>query len=83
MPKTRMAECGLFQLAGSYQQDGDWTELPEERRAELSADADVMFYDEGSVGSVADIDGLLVLLTGLRERMRRGLGWDYALPEER
>jgi hypothetical protein len=73
----------LFQLARSYQEAGDWTELPEERRVELSADADVMFYDEDSVGSIADIDGLLVLLTGLRERMRRGLGWDYALPEER
>lgn len=42
-----------------------------------------MLYDEDSVGSIADIDGLLVLLTGLRERMRRGLGWDHILPEER
>jgi len=73
----------LFQLARSYQEDGDWTELPEERRTELSANAEVMSYDEESVGSIADIDGLLVLLTGLRERMRRGLGWEYALPEER
>lgn len=46
-------------------------------------DAQVMLYDEDSVGSIADIDGLLVLLTGLRERMRRGLGWDHILPEER
>ena len=73
----------LFQLARSYQEDGDWTELPEERRTKLTADAEVMFYDEHSVGSIADIDGLLVLLTALRERIRRGLGWDYALPEKR
>jgi hypothetical protein len=73
----------MFQLARSYQEDGDWTGLPENRREELATDAEVMFYDEDSVGSIADIDGLLVLLTGLRERMRRGLGWDHVLPEER
>jgi hypothetical protein len=75
--------CFMFQLARSYQEDGDWTELPEERRRELAADAEVMFYDEGSVTGIADIDGLLVLLNGLRERMRRGLGWSRALPKER
>jgi hypothetical protein len=69
----------MFQLARSYQEDGDWTGLPEERRAELATDSDVMFYDEGSVGCIADIDGLLVLLTDLREHIRRGLGWDHAL----
>jgi hypothetical protein len=69
----------MFQLAGSYQEDGDWAGLPEERRTELGASARVMLYDENSVGCIADIDGLLVLLTGLRERMRRGLGWDHAL----
>ena len=42
-----------------------------------------MFYDENSVGMVADIDGLLVLLSGLRERIRPGLGWDHVLPEKR
>jgi len=73
----------LFQLARSYQADGDWTTLPEERRTAIAAGAEVMFYDEDSVGSIADINGLLVLLTGLRERMRRGLGWDHVLPEER
>ena len=70
----------MFQLARSYQEDGDWTELTEERRHKLATDAEVMFYDEGGIGSIADIDGLLVLLTGLRERMRRGLGWDQVLP---
>ena len=70
----------MFQLARSYQEDGDWTALPEERRDELATDAEVMFYDEGGVGSIADIDGLLVLLAGLRERMRRGLGRDQVLP---
>ena len=70
----------MFRLARSYQEDGDWTALPEERRDELATDAEVMFYDEGGVGSIADIDGLLVLLAGLRERMRRGLGWDQVLP---
>jgi hypothetical protein len=73
----------LFQLARSYQENGDWTELTEERRTELAADAEVMFYDRDSVGAVADIDGLIVLLTGLSERIRRGLGWDHVLPEER
>jgi len=72
----------VFQLANSYQAHGDWSELPEKRREELATNAEVMFYDEVSVGSIADIDGLLVLLTGLRERMRRGLGWDHALPEQ-
>lgn len=72
----------LFQLTCSYQHDGDWTELPEERRTELAADAKVMLYDEGSVRSIADIDGLLVLLTDFREHMRLGLGWDHALPNE-
>jgi hypothetical protein len=69
----------MFQLARSYQEDGDWTKLPEERRAELATDSDAMFYDEGSVGCIADIDGLLALLTDLREHMRRGLGWDHVL----
>jgi hypothetical protein len=76
-PKTHF----MFQFASSYQAHGDWSELPEKRREELATNAEVMFYDEDSVGSIADIDGLLVLLTGLRERMRRGLGWDHALPE--
>jgi hypothetical protein len=71
----------MFQLASSYQEDGDWTELPEERRRELATE--VWSFDEDGVGSIADIDGLLVLLTGLRERMRRGLGWDHVLPDER
>jgi len=77
-PKTHF----MFQLASSYQAHGDWSELPEKRREELATNAEVMFYDEHSVGSIADIDGLLVLLTDLRERMRRGLGWDHALPEQ-
>jgi hypothetical protein len=72
----------LFQTAQSYQQDGDWSELPEERRTNLAADGAVMFYDENSVGLIADIDGLLMLLGGLRERIRRGLGWDHVLPEQ-
>jgi hypothetical protein len=72
----------LFQLARSYQADGDWTKLTEVRRSELAANADVMFYDEQGIGSIADIDGLLVLPTDLREHMRRGLGWDHALPDE-
>jgi hypothetical protein len=70
----------MFQLARSYQEDGDWTELPKDRRDELAADAEVMFYDEDSMGGIADIDGLLVLLTDLREHMRCGLGWDQVLP---
>ena len=70
----------MFQLARSYQEDGDWTELPEDRRDELAADAEVMFYDGDGIGGIADIDGLLVLLTDLREHMRRGLGWDHVLP---
>jgi hypothetical protein len=73
----------MFQLARSYQENGDWTALPQVRREELANAAEVMFYDEDSVGSIADIDGLIVLLTGLRERMRRGLGWDHVLQEER
>lgn len=77
-PKTHF----MFQLASSYQEDGDWSELPAKRREELASDAEVMFCDEDSIGSIADIDALLVLLTGLRERMRRGLGWDHALPEQ-
>jgi hypothetical protein len=66
----------VFQSARSYQGDGDWTELPEVQREELANDARVMLYDEGSVQGIADIDGLLVLITILRDRMLRGLGWD-------
>jgi hypothetical protein len=73
----------LFQDAESFQQDGDWSELAEEQSTELAADGVVMFYDQDSVGSIADINGLLVLLSSLRERILRGLGWDRALPEER
>jgi hypothetical protein len=72
----------LFQDAESYQQDGDWSELAEEQSTELAANGVVMFYDQDSVGSIADIDGLLVLLSSLRKRMLRGLSWDRALPEE-
>jgi hypothetical protein len=73
----------LFQNAQSYSEDGDWSGLPEARRDEMAAEYAVMFYDEETVGHVADIDGLLVLLSGLRERMRRGLGWERFLPEEK
>lgn len=71
----------VFQSARSYQEDGDWTELPEVQREELANDARVMLYDEGSVQGIADIDGLLVLITSLRDRMLRGLGWDNALAD--
>jgi hypothetical protein len=54
----------LFQRALSYQQHGSWVDLSKEKRAELSAEAAVMFYDEDSVGGIADINGLLVLLAG-------------------
>lgn len=73
----------VFQLAWSYQQDGNWTELPQERRKELTADAAVFFYAEDSLRLIEDIDGLLVLLNNLREKMRRGLGWERVLPQER
>ena len=74
----------MFQLARSYQEDGDWTELPEARRGELATDAEVMFYDEGGVGSIADIDGLLVLLTDLRDTCAAAwVGTTSCLPEER
>lgn len=73
----------LFQNAQSYQEHGDWSTLPEARRGEMPAEHAVMLYDEETVGHVADIDGLLVLLNGLRERMRRGLGWERFLPKER
>ena len=72
----------LFQEAHSYLEDGDWSTLSEARRDEMTADGTVMSYDEQTVGHVADIDGLLVLLNDLREHMRRGLGWDRYLPTE-
>lgn len=73
----------LFQDAESYHQHGDWSALSDELSEELSAEGAVMFYGEDTIGSIADIDGLLVLLNGLRERMSRGLAWDRALPNER
>lgn len=72
----------LFQLAWSYQQDGNWLELPQERREQLATDAAVFLCPEDSLKSIADIDGLLLRLNGLRERMRRGLGWEQVLPDE-
>ena len=73
----------LFQDAESYYRDGDWSALSEEVGKELAAEGAVMFYGEDAIGSIADIDGLLILLGDLREHMRLGLGWERALPEKR
>jgi hypothetical protein len=72
----------LFQEAHSYLEDGEWSTLPDAKRDEMTTAGTVMIYNEGSVGHVADIDGLLVLLNDLREHMRRGLGWDRYIPDE-
>ena len=73
----------LFQNVESYHQHGDWSALSEDLGNDLAAEGAVMFFDEDVLGSIADIDGLLVLLNGLREHMRLGLGWDHVLPEDR
>ena len=72
----------VFQLAWSYHQDGNWIELPKERRKELTADASVLLWAEDSLRFIEDIDGLLVLLNNLREKMRRGWGWERVLPPQ-
>lgn len=73
----------LFQHAASYYQDGDWSALSEELAKDLEAEGAVMLYGEDAIGSIADLDGLLVLLSDLREHTRLGLGWERALPEKR
>jgi hypothetical protein len=71
----------LFQDAGSFQEDGDWRDLSADARKVIAPDK-ILRFDEESITGVADIDGLLVLLQGLRRRMVLGLGWDRILPEE-
>ena len=73
----------MFQHAWSYQEDGNWSELPKERQRELQADASVFFCPEEMLPLIADIDGLLVLLNDFRERLRRGWGMGRVLPQER
>jgi hypothetical protein len=73
----------LFQSGESYYRDGDWSALSEERGKDLAAEGAVMFFGEDTIESIADIDGLIVLLSNLREHMRLGLGWDHVLPDER
>jgi len=51
-----------FQRARSYQVNGDWSELLDRRREELAVEARVICYGRDSVGTIADIDRLLVLL---------------------
>jgi hypothetical protein len=72
----------MFQHAWSYQEDGSWIELPKERRRELMEDASVLLFPEVLLPLIADIDGLVVLLNQLREKMRRGWGWERVLPPE-
>jgi hypothetical protein len=76
-PETRF----MFQDAWSYQEDGNWSELPQERQRELEAYAPV--YPEEMLPLIADIDGLLVVLNGFSERLRRGWGVGRVLPQER
>jgi hypothetical protein len=73
----------VFQDAESYYQDGDWSALSDEQSKDLAAVGAVMFYGGDAIGSIADIDGLLVLLGDLREHMRLGLGWEQTLPDDR
>lgn len=72
----------MFQYAWSYQEDGSWIELPKERRKELMEDGSVFLFPEALLPVIADIDGLVVLLNDLREKMRRGWGWERVLPPE-
>lgn len=58
----------VFQDAQSYSQDGDWSLLSEERSRYVVAHGSVMFYDADAVATIADIDGLLLLLSPRREQ---------------
>jgi hypothetical protein len=78
-PETRF----MFQDAWSYQNDGNWSELPKEQQRELEADASVSLWPEEMLPLIADIDGLLVLLNNFRERLQRGWGVGRVLPQER
>jgi hypothetical protein len=71
----------VFQAARSFHDDGDWTELAEERNRQLAEDDEVLMYDTGCVLSVCDLDGLIVSLNDFREHMRRGVSWERVLPD--
>src|ERR1700722_5151158 len=75
-PQTRF----MFQHSWSYQQDGSWVDLPQEKRKELQADGSVFFSPEEMLPLIADIDGLLARLSNLRDKMRSGLGGEGVLP---
>ena len=55
--------------------------MEEAKRKEVSAESIVTFSSE-AIRSIADIDGLVVLVGGLARRMKLGLGWDRILPDE-
>lgn len=75
------APAYFFQEADSFCAVGDWSRLDDAGRAMVSAQS-IAAFDAGAVVSVADIDGLMVLLGGLAKRMKLGLGWDHVLPAE-
>lgn len=70
----------VFQTADSYQDLGDWSELPEERKKETSADVLVAF-DTNGVSGFSDLEGLIAELQQLQKRLSQSLSWDDGLSE--
>jgi len=70
----------IFQNASSFMELGDYANLDESSHPESSIDHLLSFSADSVVG-VADIDGLMVLISGLAKRMKLGIGWDRVLPD--
>lgn len=70
----------VFQTADSYQDLGDWSDLPEEQKKETSADVLVAF-DTNGVSGFVDLEGLIGELRQLQKNLSQGLSWDDPLPE--
>jgi hypothetical protein len=69
----------VFQTADSYQELGDWSELPEDQKKETSSDVLVAF-DTNGVSGFSDLAGLIAELQQLQQRSAQGLNWDDRLP---
>ena len=70
----------IFQGAESYCEFGDVTTMEQSVRPPLLDH--LLSFSKESIGDVADIDGVLVLLQGLAKRIKLGMGWDRILPDD-
>jgi hypothetical protein len=70
----------VFQRASSYCEIGDYGNLAVGTRP--PSINHLLSCSKDSIGGIADIDGLMVLIQGLARRMKLGIGWDRVIPDE-